>query len=376
MKELRIPLCKTAVVVLIGAGSIFVTGCAAVGSAGNAGLGQDSVDSQFEQDSQHRYGIKRHIYAGVGVGRSRMEPDTSEVPGADVNDRVEAGGQIALGVDVTRHLSLEAHTADLGSAGISPTGRINYHTYGVSALMYAGKNRGNFKRQGLSGYGRLGYGLLENSPVGDVDFVKDNGSHFLIGAGLEYMTRMGLGIRAEAISFEEDARYMQLGLVYRTGKRSSEKPVEIVKVPEPKVEPVKPTPAPIPVPAVVVAEPVIPEDTCEEFKGTLEGVNFHTNSAKLTEDAKGVLDSVAQRLGECGSSPVQISAHTDSVGDDNYNQALSARRADSVAQYLSEQGIDGERLRTEAFGETQPIDSNATREGRRKNRRVELTTVQ
>jgi len=153
---------------------------------------------------------------------------------------------------------------------------------------------------------------------GPVNFVKDNSTHVLVGAGLEYMTRIGLGIRAEAISYEEDARYAQLGVVYRTGKRSDQ----------------------------------------------------------LTGDAQAVLDGVAYRLNECDSVPVSITAHTDSVGADSYNQGLSERRASSVATYLQSRGIDASRLNSQAFGESQPIDTNETPEGRRRNRRVELMTVQ
>ena len=372
MKTFNISTMQTAMLLFLSASALSLSGCAALENV----RGSRSVDSNSTQwqEEKRRYAIKNHVYGGIGLGNSWMEPDTSEVPGTDVNDRVEAAGQITLGVDVTRHLSLEAHSADLGSAGLSPNGRVNYHTYGGSALLYAGKNRGNFKRQGLSGYGRLGFGVLDNSSVGDVNYIQDNGTHMLFGAGLEYMTRVGLGLRAELISFEEDARYAQLGLVYRMGKRQSEKPVEIVEAPTPVPEPA-PIPTPIPVPAVVVAEPVQPVDTCDEFNGTLEGVNFHTNSAQLTDEAQGILDNVASRLLECSAVPVRISAHTDSVGDDNYNQSLSERRADSVASYLGNRGIDGQRLRTEAFGETMPIETNATREGRRQNRRVELITV-
>ena len=99
-----------------------------------------------------------------------------------------------MGVDLTKHLSLEAHTADLGSAGLSPTGRINYHINGASALLYAGGNRDRFRRQGLKPCGQVGLGVLENTSVGDVPFEKINGTHILFGAGVEYMTPIGVGL--------------------------------------------------------------------------------------------------------------------------------------------------------------------------------------
>lgn len=64
-------------------------------------------------------GFHRKVYGAAGIGLSRLEPDTSEVDGVDVNERINSGGQITLGTDVNKWLSLELHTADLGSAGLS-----------------------------------------------------------------------------------------------------------------------------------------------------------------------------------------------------------------------------------------------------------------
>jgi len=83
---------------------------------------------------------------------------------------------------------------------------------------------------------------------------------------------------------------------------------------------------------------------------------------------------VADRLAECPTTPVTISAHTDNVGDDNYNQNLSKGRAKSVLRFLFDRGIDINRMQARAFGETRPIDTNDTAEGRTRNRRVELST--
>lgn len=325
---------------------------------------EPSIGPAVARVSNDRVG--RHVYAATGVGASRMNPDASEVPAFSVNDRVEAGGQITLGVDLSRQLSLEAHSADLGSAGFSPGGRINYHIHGASALIYAGKNRHNFKRRGLSGYGRLGVGVLENTPVGNVPFVKDNDMHVLFGAGVEYMTRIGLGLRAEGIAFEEDAQFAQLGVIYRTGRRQASKPVEIAAAPEPAPVPVA---AAIPEPA---PEPVVEYNPCDAFTGVLEGVNFHTDSDRLTDDAMRTLDGVASTLSECDTAPVSISAHTDSDGSESYNQGLSRRRAASVVEYLIGQGVQSDRMSASAYGETQPIAPNNTAEGKRRNRRVEL----
>lgn len=324
-------------------------------------------DTAPASDQHDRF--TKSLYAGVGLGLSRLEPDTSAVDGWNPIDRVNKGGQATIGVDLFKQLSVELHSADLGSAGLSPSGRINYHINGASALLYAGENRHRFLRRGLSAYGRLGYGALHNSPVGIVPFEMINGSHFLLGAGVEYMTRLGLGARAELISFDKDVRYGQLAVIYRLGKQD-DPPVRIAEItPEPVVAAAMPQP---PITYVPPPTPVYKQDPCAKFNGVLDGVNFHTDSAQLTGSATVILDEVTATLAQCDSVPVVISAHTDSIGTLEYNQDLSERRAESVVDYLDSRGIDRQRLQPMAFGESNPIDSNKTSEGRRRNRRVEL----
>jgi len=87
-----------------------------------------------------------------------------------------------------------------------------------------------------------------------------------------------------------------------------------------------------------------------------------------------ILNKVADTLTTCENIQIEISAHTDSVGSESYNQGLSEKRAQSVVDYLSARGLNRERLNSTAFGESNPIDDNATAEGRARNRRVELYT--
>ena len=106
--------------------------------------------------------FRKGVYATAGLGASRLDPNTDNFSNLDVNDRVEPGGQVTLGADLTPTFSVELHSADLGSAGFSPAGaadgsasagRFNYHMTGISALAYLGKNKHNAKRAGLTGYG-------------------------------------------------------------------------------------------------------------------------------------------------------------------------------------------------------------------------------
>jgi len=104
-------------------------------------------------------------------------------------------------------------------------------------------------------------------------------------------------------------------------------------------------------------------------------ITFATNSADVNGNFYEVLDSVSLVLNEYGKTVVELAGHTDSSGADDYNQALSVRRAGSVAAYLKSRGIDELRLYTLGYGESRPIASNSTEDGKQANRRVEVTLV-
>ena len=104
----------------------------------------------------------------------------------------------------------------------------------------------------------------------------------------------------------------------------------------------------------------------------LEGVNFEFDSARLRPDARPILDEAVTVLNRRKDINVDVIGHTDSTGTTQYNQGLSERRAKAVYDYFVDKGIAADRLATMGYGETRPAHSNATREGRAKNRRVEL----
>ena len=101
-------------------------------------------------------------------------------------------------------------------------------------------------------------------------------------------------------------------------------------------------------------------------------ITFATDQDQLNAGFLPVLGSVAIVLNKYPRTLLDIDGHTDDQGSEQYNQALSERRAISVAQYLGSRGIDQRRLLVVGFGETRPIASNATPEGRAQNRRVEI----
>jgi len=104
-------------------------------------------------------------------------------------------------------------------------------------------------------------------------------------------------------------------------------------------------------------------------------ITFETDSANLRPAFYDVLDSVALVLAKYADTTMRVVGHTDSTGSRQYNQALSEKRARSVADYLVARDVARSRLRVEGAGFDQPIADNATAEGRARNRRVELHIV-
>jgi outer membrane protein OmpA-like peptidoglycan-associated protein len=104
-------------------------------------------------------------------------------------------------------------------------------------------------------------------------------------------------------------------------------------------------------------------------------VTFATNSSDLSESFYDVLGSVSIVLGEFDQTVVEVAGHTDSSGSEAHNQALSERRASSVAQYLDVRGVNDQRIITVGMGEIRPVADNETSSGRQMNRRVEITLV-
>ncbi len=118
-----------------------------------------------------------------------------------------------------------------------------------------------------------------------------------------------------------------------------------------------------------------PAAVMKRFSGSLEGVNFESGTAELTEKSKPVLDDVAKALIEYETLRLAVEGHTDSTGDAAQNQALSQSRADAVRDYLVAKGVAAGRLEPKGFGPDKPIADNGTREGQAKNRRIEFRVL-
>ena len=134
---------------------------------------------------------------------------------------------------------------------------------------------------------------------------------------------------------------------------------------------------------VVFLAPEVIEDEFEEGLQSieegasivLENIFFEFNKTALLPKSFTELEKIGAFVKENNIQLIEIGGHTDSEGSDSYNQKLSEGRAKSVVDYLTAHGISAERMRAIGYGESKPIDTNRTEEGRAINRRVEFTLI-
>ena len=120
------------------------------------------------------------------------------------------------------------------------------------------------------------------------------------------------------------------------------------------------------------AVPAVPSLEANSLLITLDsGVLFDVDKYDLRPEAQETLNQLAKLLTEAGITAFEIDGHTDSNADDAYNQTLSENRANAVKEYLKAQGVTAE-ITTQGYGESRPVATNETAEGRQQNRRVEI----
>ena len=246
-------------------------------------------------------------------------------------------------------------------------------------------------------YGKIGYARVEGTD--GASSLKGDGLHG--GLGVEYKFAQAWGVALEwtaDLAKKDDSELRNdnftLGLNYYFGapaKTSAPNPMparapEPVQPPEPEV---KSEPVPPPSPAVEAPQPVppapepvnpLPEEakpvtkTIHEDHTVLEGANFGTGSAKLLPAAYPQLDKVVEFAKQFTDARIEISGYTDNTGNAAANQKLSQRRAESVKAYLVSKGVTASQITALGYGSDKPIADNKTREGRARNRRVEVSS--
>lgn len=179
----------------------------------------------------------------------------------------------------------------------------------------------------------------------------------------------GAGVAAAAAGSDEPEAYVAgaalgagLGYLFCHEKKVPPPPAP---TPAPAPAPAPPPPPPPPPPAPEVGSKIV----------SLDGAHFDFDKATLKPEGMAKLDEAATVMTENASLTVGVEGHTDSVGSDAYNQKLSERRAQAAVDYLVSKGVDAARLQPTGYGESKPVASNDTAEGRAQNRRVDLVVT-
>lgn len=345
------------------------------------------VPASAEDQSFHK-----RLYAGAAGGISQLQPEVENGVDLRVTDDESTGGKVFVGWDFHPHLGVELGYADLGEAEIGTgagvtVGDLGYEVADLSVL-YHFYNAGGYDRllarRGLGAFLKIGVGTMDNSS--DLEFTRDNDTHLMGGAGLEYGTKVGLALRGEIEAFDEDAILASLGLLWRLGGNKSSdndhgglfseadsgNTVAAIAAPVSDDNDSDGVPNSLDdCPGTESGEPVTATG-CAMFGGVLDGLLFESSSDTLTDSAQVVLNDAADVLLKHPDSTVEIQAHTDSSGAADYNLDLSKRRALATVRYLMLRGVPSEQLLARAFGESKPLEDNATPAGRSANRRVEF----
>ena len=282
-------------------------------------------------------------FVSGAIGYSRVKP-ASNCDCYRITEDSDSGYMLAVGYDLSRYFSVEGYIADLGEAEVSntggePVGHVGYRDFGVTALAYVYNqspqppSRYYFPgvpRQGFSFYGRFGVGKMDN----DSNLPYDRGSdfHVLVGAGMEYGWRKGLGLRLEYTAYDEDASMLTLGLVKRFGKAA------------PVATGVKygPTVTTMPAPKTKSNRALLDL--------TMPIIIFQRGSDVLDAEAKRQLDQFARDVARYFKLRFDIRGYAASGKDEYDNLRLSLARAVKVKQYLIGKGISPRRLSSQGLG--------------------------
>lgn len=280
-------------------------------------------------------------------------------------DDDSAGFGFYYGYDFSKHISAELGIDILGE---HETNFSNGYFSEAKLAAYTLAPKVNLPiNEKLEAFAKLGAAYMIYGD--DKDFVPTG------SLGLEYALTESFKARAEYQRYQDmsddivkdmDADFFAIGVTYLFGGASAMAATEAAVEPRP-VEEVQPE---APQPVVEEAKPVwVTKFSNQQYDQEL----FATGSSKLSERGKQHLAPLAEVLIKYPDAEANIVGHTDSTGSEKVNQRISEQRAQAVADYLVEQGVKAEQLTVRGVGESQPIASNDTAEGRAKNRRVEVT---
>ncbi|SDG68641.1 OmpA-OmpF porin, OOP family [Vibrio xiamenensis] len=287
------------------------------------------------------------VYVGAKAGKSWLDDAcTSATVNCDKDDSTVGA---FIGYEMWDFLSIEAGYDYLGKFDGQGLNNDKVEAYTLAPKVNLPIT------EDISLYGKFG-GAFVN--YGDEDDYS-----YLGAAGIEFDSHEHVAVRVEYQAItdinNDQVRAMgnsaTIGVVYKFGETAEPAPVVVEEEP------------------VVVEEPAEPEVITKTFETQRLGTgSFELNSAELKADSLEQLDELVDFLNTYPQANVQVIGYTDASGTEAYNQVMSEKRADAVANALVAKGIDASRITTAGEGEKNPIASNATHEGRVENRRVEI----
>lgn len=297
-------------------------------------------------------------YAGARLGMS----DFSDLGGALQADGNNLAGGLFMGYQSAPWLALEAGYTHLGKTDLKGYAG-GYEAHGVDIV-------GKFSyamNDDVDLFFKAGSYLYDWNAVGPVQG-SDTGLSMTLGAGAEYFFDKNWSSRLEYQYYDNvggaTIHFAGLSFVYHWG---APEPIVIIE-PEPVPEP-EPVVIPVPEPVMVEVEQV----KIVQLDEVKVQVPFAFDGTEFNAQELETLAPIAQRLQENDTAMVVVVGHADSRGAAKYNQTLSEKRALVVAQALSKSlNLDMSRIAVEGRGESDPVASNATEEGRAQNRRVEI----
>ena len=314
-----------------------------------------------------------HFYVGGRVGASTMQGGCN---GRVACDNEDVAGGLVLGynfgqVSIFKGLSLEATYDYLGEYDFSRTAQTGVHNADVSAFTLAPKfDFGITDSTNL--YTKFGAAWVNNEVKTDSNRSADSTS-MLAGIGIDHRATDMVNLRLEYQYIKDintgmgDDTYTSYandhGIYAGVTFHFNRAPLFAAVEPAPVIDE--------PVQEPVIAEPVVEIQTVPAEQSVAQ---FEFSSSTLSEEEKAQLMPMVERLQNYDAATASIIGFTDSTGPDSINIEISQDRARNVAEFFIENGISVERLDVQAQGDNAPIATNATLEGRKQNRRVEITS--
>ncbi len=319
--------------------------------------------------------LEESWYVGGALGLSSLEPITPV--GASVTDDKDVSLKVYAGVDISNQIGIEAFWSNLGESAITGSageGKIKYSALGINGIYHLPvyMNR-------VHPFGKLGLAKINTKTTGTVVEKKENDFTLFGGIGAEYDLSKGIKVRAEYEYFTKDISQLSVGLNWSPNERMHYLDTNRRSIPValpmnyklPQGKPIKAIPQAIP-----AATSGRSFNKVETLNSSLKGNSlFSSGSSRLSSKGISQLNQLTSKIRASSFKlfHIVVTGHTDNRGSHKQNIKLSKIRAESVARYLSTQGIPRYKMSVVGLGENKPVSSNKTAYGRALNRRVDIT---